>query len=331
MNSQSHLSMMKKIIQTCFYVCVSFTLTIGQYVQADYKTTITYYINDAQGSPVIATNEKGEVIWQETYKPFGERIFKKKESKQQKTWYTSKIEDRDLELSYYGARYYDPLVGRFMGIDPVGFREGMIETTFNKYSYANNNPYKYVDPNGEFWVTMTYNNKTLKPYEKNQIAGMGNAAMEFGVYTPTAVVAGITAYEFLPEYAIVSAEIGFLSNNDAPGRNKTTKRTVATSDITNLKNIKSAGDIFKNPNLLRGLEQNPALVFSKLKNTTGWKLERLGKGSHKGQGWIMRQYKGDNPTDKMIQWHPGGGRHGKSPYFKVSSGETGTVRVGSQF
>ena len=101
-----------------------------------YKTTITYYLNDALGSPVMATDEKGEVIWRETYKPFGERLFKKKASKQHKTWYTSKVEDQDLGLSYYGARYYDTLAGRFNGFDPVGFRAETVES-FNIHSALN--------------------------------------------------------------------------------------------------------------------------------------------------------------------------------------------------
>jgi hypothetical protein len=43
------------------------------------------------------------------------------------------------------ARYYDPVIGRFMSNDPVGFTN---VHTFNRYAYANNNPYKYIDPDG---------------------------------------------------------------------------------------------------------------------------------------------------------------------------------------
>jgi uncharacterized protein RhaS with RHS repeats len=43
------------------------------------------------------------------------------------------------------ARYYDPVIGRFMSNDPIGFRD---VHSFNRYAYANNNPYKYVDPDG---------------------------------------------------------------------------------------------------------------------------------------------------------------------------------------
>jgi len=46
-----------------------------------------------------------------------------------------------------GARYYDPVVGRFISTDPVGFDEQNVHS-FNRYAYANNNPYRYVDPDG---------------------------------------------------------------------------------------------------------------------------------------------------------------------------------------
>jgi len=46
---------------------------------------------------------------------------------------------------YMQARYYDPVIGRFMSNDPIGFRD---VHSFNRYTYANNNPYKYVDPDG---------------------------------------------------------------------------------------------------------------------------------------------------------------------------------------
>ena len=46
---------------------------------------------------------------------------------------------------YMQARYYDPVIGRFYSNDPIGFRD---VHSFNRYAYANNNPYKYVDPTG---------------------------------------------------------------------------------------------------------------------------------------------------------------------------------------
>lgn len=61
--------------------------------------------------------------------------------------YTGHLEDDDLQLTYMQARYYDPVIGRFYSNDPVGFN-GNNPMTFNRYAYANNNPYKYTDPDG---------------------------------------------------------------------------------------------------------------------------------------------------------------------------------------
>ncbi|WP_246029051.1 RHS repeat-associated core domain-containing protein [Parashewanella tropica] len=56
---------------------------------------------------------------------------------------------------YMQARYYDPLIGRFYSNDPVDtlghlHRGNNPAHGFNRYAYANNNPYKYTDPDGEF-------------------------------------------------------------------------------------------------------------------------------------------------------------------------------------
>ena len=38
-------------------------------------------------------------------------------------------------------RYYDPQIGRFLSVDPAA-------STFKSYAYANNNPYRFTDPDG---------------------------------------------------------------------------------------------------------------------------------------------------------------------------------------
>ncbi|MCY1439775.1 RHS repeat-associated core domain protein [compost metagenome] len=48
-----------------------------------------------------------------------------------------------------GARYYDPVIGRFLSVDPVKGSPVAPETV-NRYAYANLKPYKYTDPTGRF-------------------------------------------------------------------------------------------------------------------------------------------------------------------------------------
>ena len=44
-------------------------------------------------------------------------------------------------------RYYDPGIGRFLSVDPVT-ANGNTGGNFNRYKYANNNPYRFTDPDG---------------------------------------------------------------------------------------------------------------------------------------------------------------------------------------
>jgi RHS repeat-associated protein len=44
-------------------------------------------------------------------------------------------------------RYYDPGIGRFLSVDPVTANPNT-GANFNRYAYANNNPYKFTDPDG---------------------------------------------------------------------------------------------------------------------------------------------------------------------------------------
>jgi RHS repeat-associated protein len=108
---------------------------------------VTYYHNDSLGSPVAATDNIGNLLWREEYEPYGERILRE-DSGTNNLWFTGKQEEEDFGISYFGARWYDPSIGRFMAIDPTGFNHKNIQS-FNRYAYANNNPYLFTDPNGK--------------------------------------------------------------------------------------------------------------------------------------------------------------------------------------
>ena len=74
--------------------------------------------------------------------------------------YSSKAYDGAAGLYYYGARYYDPQVGRWLTQDPLGMVDGP-----NKYLYVSNNPVNYVDPWGlaEVIFGLPYNGNLANP------------------------------------------------------------------------------------------------------------------------------------------------------------------------
>ena len=111
--------------------------------------SITYYHNDHLGSPIVATDQNGDVLWKHTYYAYGEELYPAGDKTGNAHGYTGHQSDKETGLVYMQARYYDPSIGRFLAMDPVGFDESNPQS-FNRYAYANNNPYRYVDPDGRY-------------------------------------------------------------------------------------------------------------------------------------------------------------------------------------
>ncbi len=61
--------------------------------------------------------------------------------------FTGQKKDTGTGLYYYGARYYDPVTGRFVSADTIVPSSGNPQS-LNRYSYVYNNPVKYTDPTG---------------------------------------------------------------------------------------------------------------------------------------------------------------------------------------
>ena len=77
------------------------------------------------------------------YSAFGEERFS--QGRVSTSWrYAAKRLDKETGLIYFGKRYLDPQLGRWMSQDPAGFQDST-----NLYQYLLNNPFRYVDPNGE--------------------------------------------------------------------------------------------------------------------------------------------------------------------------------------
>ena len=65
--------------------------------------------------------------------------------------YTSQELDAETGLYYYGARYYNQVLGRFISPDTI-VSDYTKPQALNRYSYAMNNPLYYTDPTGNYTV-----------------------------------------------------------------------------------------------------------------------------------------------------------------------------------
>ena len=100
-----------------------------------------YYHADGLGSITAITDQNRNVVQRYSYDSFG--VPKYTETFRNSFMYTGREWDKETGLYYYRARYYDPVVGRFIQKDPIGFRGGI-----NLYSYVGQNPINYTDPSG---------------------------------------------------------------------------------------------------------------------------------------------------------------------------------------
>ncbi|MCF7831090.1 hypothetical protein K9M41_03815, partial [Candidatus Gracilibacteria bacterium] len=110
---------------------------------------LIYHHEDHLTGSNVDTDSEGEIVQLLDYFPYGDtRIDEAEEEMDNDYEFTGKERDDETGLLYYEARYYDSSIGRFISRDPW---EGDIQDpqSLNKYSYVQNNPLKYIDPNGE--------------------------------------------------------------------------------------------------------------------------------------------------------------------------------------
>jgi RHS repeat-associated protein len=93
---------------------------------------------------------KGELVQRIEYTPFGQERYVFNPALEEGPKYTGQIHDIDTDLYYYNARYYDPVLGRFIQADSV-IPNVYQPQGLNHYSYVINNPLRYVDPTGYYY------------------------------------------------------------------------------------------------------------------------------------------------------------------------------------
>lgn len=107
-----------------------------------------FFLQDHQGNNRVIADEEGVVEERNDYYPFGGLLASSSGSVQDYK-YNAKELDRKGRLNWYdyGARHYDPAIGRWHVVDPMAEKYYEI----SPYVYCVNNPVIYVDPDGKDW------------------------------------------------------------------------------------------------------------------------------------------------------------------------------------
>jgi RHS repeat-associated protein len=119
-----------------------------------YNPVFYYYHGDHLGSSNILTDRSGNLVQRYENTAFGKQWHQNNgQAFPLSHRYTGQVFDDVTGLYYYNARYYDPELGRFIQPDTIVPYPGDPQT-YNRYSYVNNNPLKYVDPSGHFFFAV---------------------------------------------------------------------------------------------------------------------------------------------------------------------------------
>ncbi|ADU92515.1 Rhs-family protein [Taylorella equigenitalis MCE9] len=106
---------------------------------------VYHYVNDQIGTPQILMNADQEVVWEAQSKAWGDTVISAPVSDDgviNNHRFQGQYFDAESELHYNTFRYYDPEIGRFISLDPIGLLGGL-----NNYQYALD-PIFHIDPLG---------------------------------------------------------------------------------------------------------------------------------------------------------------------------------------
>ena len=148
-------------------------LQSGQLVAKWTGSELTYVHTDHLGTPISGTHgagtghQVGDVVFAEFYTPFGLNPTNGWHGANSKSGFdgangdgtgagsnievfglTGHQEDHLTGLTHMQARQYDPVLGRFVSVDPVHFFDNTRSAMVNRYGYSSGDPMNRLDPVG---------------------------------------------------------------------------------------------------------------------------------------------------------------------------------------
>ncbi len=277
----------------------------GNVVAVDYSTdggstyTTYYYVRNAQNDIVKLIDNSGNSVVEYTYDSWGKIVattgsLANTVGANQPFRYRGYVYDEETGWYYLQSRYYDPITCRFISAD-VLLSTGQGVIGHNAFAYCLNEPINRIDDTGAFSL------KNIIDFFRNLVEGGGGGGGN--------TWAGRNNYK--------AQEWMDWNNPNAKANNKNYK--AKSSSFSNLNTY------FDNPKALENMDPK---VFYDYLVSHGFDVNPLGKGSLKGipfnKGGGFRVNWGG---DKVLTYHPAYRSHHSGAYYKLSSGETGSIRI----
>jgi RHS repeat-associated protein len=248
------------------------------------------------------SHEKSLVIQTQDYYPFGLTFnnYCRSNSTPQKYLYNGKENQTELALSWqdYGARMYDPSIGRWLVIDPLS--EQM--RRHSPYNYAFDNPVRFIDPDGRGPGDPKFNSvdgKGVAVIADKDAKQLGEVLNKSGVSSSTSdkIVTNYNKGDFLPAGSTSSthseepqkSEPRYSSSGNTETKTQTTTQKTISVRIGSNGPLKNSGVGSVSFNAAKGTGTNQS-------STVGAGVSVTGKATDAASGSVNASYSSTNGT-----------------------------------
>jgi RHS repeat-associated protein len=118
----------------------------GERVAMRSGASVYYLLTDHLGGTNVTITTAGAEYGELRYEAWGETYFSSGTTPTT-MHFTGQREEQSLGIYFYNARYYDPMLGRFLQADSI-IPNPADPPSFDRYAYVRNSPLNYTDPSG---------------------------------------------------------------------------------------------------------------------------------------------------------------------------------------
>ncbi len=143
---------------------------------------VYFYHPDHLGTATLLTDINGQPYQYFLNLPFGEEMAAQRAGGPFSSRYkfNGKELDKQTGYYYYGARYYDPVLSRWLSVDPLA----EIYYELSPYNFTANNPINALDIDGRYIYILGRNGKLLKLYNLVAHTDIGQKVIDEFINNP---------------------------------------------------------------------------------------------------------------------------------------------------